>query len=193
MTGGDTLTGREMYGKRQVPFRPTHTLFLLTNHKPQAPADDYALWQRIHLIPFTQSFVDNPSACNERSADPGLAERLKGEASGILAWLVNGALEYQRQGLNPPAVVLEATQVYQEEEDEVGRFIEERCILRDGVEVRARDLYGAYQDWSEGNGLPSISNRKFSERILQIAERDDTRRYRYYLAIDLAATHEPED
>jgi putative DNA primase/helicase len=185
MTGGDSLTGREMYGKRQVSFKPTHTLFLLTNHRPQAPADDYALWQRIHLIPFTQSFVDNPNACGERRADHGLAERLKSEASGILAWLVNGALGYQREGLNAPPVVLEATRTYQQEEDIVGRFIEERCNLRVGAEVTAGGLYGAYQDWCEGNGLPSISNRKFSERILEIAVRDIDRRHRYYLGIEL--------
>ncbi|MBU4355632.1 MAG: DNA primase [Proteobacteria bacterium] len=184
MTGGDTLTGREMYGRRQVSFRPTHTLFLLTNHRPQAPADDYALWQRIHLIPFTQAFVANPQSDSERIADRGLPERLKTEASGILAWLVNGALRYRREGLNPPPMVLQATQDYQEEEDDVGRFIDERCIQTDDARVRASELYDGYKRWSDDNGLTPMSNRKFPERIMERFVRVITR-HRYYLGIEL--------
>jgi putative DNA primase/helicase len=52
LTGGDTLVGRVPYGKREVPFPPSHLLFLLTNFKPRVNAADFAMWQRIHLIPF---------------------------------------------------------------------------------------------------------------------------------------------
>ena len=62
LVGGDTLNARGVYAKRHVEFSPTHTLFLLTNYKPHAPAGDYALWQRIQLIPFILSFVDEPKA-----------------------------------------------------------------------------------------------------------------------------------
>lgn len=99
LVGGDTLCGRPPFGKREVQFQPTHTLLLLTNHKPKADPSDYALWQRVHLIPFTLSFVDNPTGPNERRRDPYLAERLRAEASGILAWLVRGCLAWQRDGL----------------------------------------------------------------------------------------------
>ena len=47
LTGGDTLTGRNPYGKWQITFRSTHKLFLLTNHKPHAPANDFALFTQI--------------------------------------------------------------------------------------------------------------------------------------------------
>ncbi len=43
LTGGDTLTGRGVYERRQVDFRPTHKLLILTNHLPKADAADYAL------------------------------------------------------------------------------------------------------------------------------------------------------
>lgn len=77
---------------------------LVTNHKPHANADDYALWKRLILIPFTQAFVDSPRAAHEHQRDAKLAETLRGEASGILAWLVRGCLEWQRDGLKPPRV-----------------------------------------------------------------------------------------
>ena len=52
LSGGDTLTGRHPHGKREITFTPTHKLFLATNHKPHVPADEYAAWERISLIPF---------------------------------------------------------------------------------------------------------------------------------------------
>jgi len=45
--GGDTLVARAPYGKHMVTFNPTHTLFLLTNHKPQIQDNEYAFWNRV--------------------------------------------------------------------------------------------------------------------------------------------------
>ena len=66
LCGGDTLTGRGVYEKRQVDFRPTHKLLILTNHLPKADASDYALWARLLRIPYKISFVDDPIGPNER-------------------------------------------------------------------------------------------------------------------------------
>src|SRR5581483_2759319 len=92
ITGGGAINARPLYGKPYT-FEPTHKLFVLTNHKPHAPADDDALWSRVLLIPFELRFVDNPTAENEREADKRLKDRLKEEAPGILAWLVRGCLQ----------------------------------------------------------------------------------------------------
>ncbi|MBU4317796.1 MAG: DNA primase [Proteobacteria bacterium] len=95
LTGNDMLTGRNPHDKYEISFKPTHTLFLLTNSRPHAPAEDFAFWQRMILIPFGLSYVDyEPEKDNERRADPDLPEKLKQEASGILAWLVRGCLLY---------------------------------------------------------------------------------------------------
>jgi hypothetical protein len=52
LTGGDTLSGSEMYQKTQT-FSPTHKLALVVNHKPEVDAADIAFWKRAVLIPFT--------------------------------------------------------------------------------------------------------------------------------------------
>jgi putative DNA primase/helicase len=164
LVGGDTLVGRQPFAKHQIEFRPTHTLFLITNSKPKADPDDYALFQRIHLIPFTLSFIDNPTEPNERQRDPYLLERLKTEAPGILAWLVRGCLEWQRQGLNPPPIVKEATEQYRSEEDDIGRFLTECCFESSEAKVQSSKLYTGYKSWCEqegdehswGNILPGI-------------------------------------
>jgi putative DNA primase/helicase len=129
------------------------------------PAGDFALWQRIHLIPFTISFVDNPKKPNERKADPDLPQKLRAEASGILAWLVRGCLDWQRIGLNPPEAVLAATRDYQAEEDILGHFIDDRCILGDSIEVKSSALYKAYVAWCDENGHKPISGTRFGKEI----------------------------
>ena len=153
-TGGDTLTGRNPHDRYETIFEPTHLLCLLTNHLPHAPGDDYAFWQRVHLVPFDMKFVDNPSAENELPKVKDLREKLKGEAPGILAWLVRGYLEWQREGLNPPPIVLKATEQYRAGEDLLGKFIDAYCHDPNDDEVKKsrtlyKDLYDAFKEWYE--------------------------------------------
>lgn len=117
LTGADYITGRAPHAVRQITFKPTHKIFLLTNHRPKADAHDMALWRRVLLIPFELSFVVNPQKPNERKADLNLAEKLRNERPGILAWLVRGCLAWQKQGLNPPEIVKAATADYRDSED----------------------------------------------------------------------------
>lgn len=185
LVGGDTLVGREPYARCEVSFKPTHTLFLLTNHKPKADPDDFALWQRIHLIPFTQSFVDNPTRPDEKPRDPKLAEKLKAEAPGILAWMVRGCLEWQRQGLNPPASVLSATNDYRQDEDLLGQFLAECCVQAPHAWVKAGEIRKAYEGWCGENGHHPVSGYKFSKYLLARYDRDDSSRHRSYLGVGL--------
>ena len=156
LTGNDTITGRNPHDKYPVEFPPSHTLFLLTNHKPHAPADDFAFWERMKLIPFELSFVDRPPQNeNERRADPALGKKLEKELPGILAWMVRGCLEWQQVGLDPPAIVKAAVEEYQRDEDSVGDFIEECCITGPEYSVTAAALYERFEGWWKEN----VSNR----------------------------------
>jgi putative DNA primase/helicase len=172
-TGGDLLTGRAPYGARQITFRPTHKIFLLTNHRPKADAQDAALWRRVLLIPFEMVFVVKPDTAkaNERLADLELAEKLRAEKAGILAWLVQGCLDWQRQGLNPPESVKAATADYRDTEDTIKTFLGERCIEDKMLHVRAGVLYAAYKAWAEGNGERQMTGKKFG---LYVGERFDS-------------------
>lgn len=188
LTGGGTIVARQLYGK-EVRFAPTHLLTLITNHRPHVPADDYALWQRLLLIPFELSFVDNPTAAHERQKDASLKDRLRGEASGILAWLVQGCLEWQRGGLRPPDRVKTATQAYQDDEDVIGQFISECCVIQSVLSVRAGDLYAAYVEWCALSGIKEVGGMKFGNRMSKRFERQDQKTGRFYLGIGLRAEH----
>ena len=88
LTGGDKLTARFM---RQdfFDFVPSHTLVMLSNYKPQADANDAALWRRVQLVPFNVVISPNKQ-------DRELADKIKArEAAGVLHWIVEGARQWQ--------------------------------------------------------------------------------------------------
>jgi integrase len=73
------------------------------------------MWRRLLLIPFTMRFWDpdlGETGPPELRAVKPLLERLKGELPGILAWAVEGCLEWQRDGLQIPQAVLTASATY---------------------------------------------------------------------------------
>lgn len=171
LTGGGTITARPLHGS-PVTFTPRYTLMLITNHKPKADSDDYALWKRLLLIPFTESFIDKPIAANEHKADSRLAEKLKAEGPGILAWLVRGCLAWQREGLNPPPVVTGATEVYQQEEDDLAQFVEECCLIDSGNEVKASHFYAAYFEWAKSYKGDAQSKIEFGKKMSKRFRKD---------------------
>jgi putative DNA primase/helicase len=193
LSGGDTLVGRYPYDKYDVFFQPTHTLFLLTNDKPHAPANDFAFWERIHLIPFPLSFVDNPRHEKQRPKDKFLMEKLEEEASGILAWLVRGCLAWLEKGLRPPAKVLEATEEYRREEDVLADFIDECLILDPEASEQAANLYTLFVQWWEKNiSKRTMSNRKFGQLMKERFEWEKKGTIIYH-GIEIRPDHVGED
>jgi putative DNA primase/helicase len=91
LTGGDKIAARFM---RQdfFEFQPHFKLVIAGNHKPGLRSVDEAIRRRFHLLPFT---VTIPPAAR----DPHLREKLRREWPGILAWMIEGCLEWQRTGL----------------------------------------------------------------------------------------------
>ena len=64
----------------------------------------------MNLIPFTVSIPAH-------EVDTALPEKLKAQQAGVLAWAIEGCLEWQRHGLQPPKAVLEATADYLDSQD----------------------------------------------------------------------------
>lgn len=191
LTGEEILKGRPLYAK-PVEFHKTHTLFLLTNALPHASGNDYALWKRIHLIPFKFSYVDDPAMLDEKKADKNLAEKLKQEATGILAWMVEGCLIWQSKGLAPPAIVTAETLKYQKNEDTIGRFLDEACRVDTNGGVKAGDLFRAYKEWCSGEGLRYVNGTRFG---IEMKKRLDYEPGRHitYIGIRLMTPTEREE
>jgi putative DNA primase/helicase len=178
LTGGDTLTGRFLYG-RAFNFRPTHKLWIYGNHRPDIGSCDNGIWRRIKLIPFDVTIPPHEK-------DGGLPQKLTAELPGILNWAITGCLEWQKLGLAEPGKVAGATAAYREEEDELGEFIEDSCVRRGHVDRKS--FYHAYELWASENGIRMpMKQRAFAKRMRSregIAERESNGS-RYWEGISL--------
>jgi putative DNA primase/helicase len=104
LTGGDTITARYLYGE-YFEYVPSFKVWLAVNHKPVVQATDYAIWRRIHVLPFTVTILQS-------KRDKRLMEKLQAELPGILRWAVEGCLAWQREELEAPPVVRRVTGDY---------------------------------------------------------------------------------
>jgi len=158
LTGGDRISARFM---RQdfFEFTPQFKLLIAGNHKPSLRSTSEAIRRRFHLVPFT---VTIPVA--ER--DLLLGEKLRGEWPGILSWAIAGCLAWQREGLNPPKSVQDATAEYMAEEDSLGQFVAEQCATGDAKDfVQSSKLYAAYVKWCTDRNEKPLKLREFSPEI----------------------------
>ena len=188
LTGNDTLTGRGLLEKHPTKFPPTHTLMVMTNTMPSAPAKDTAFWERTHLVPFEISFVKrDPLEPHERRANLDLSRQIMKEASGILAWLVRGCLLWQQQGLNPPLAVTEASAKYRQNEDMMGDFIDECCLREPAAKVQAAMIYQRFVDWYHqniGKG-DKLTGTWFGKQLSNYFEKTKITGCIWYLGVDV--------
>ena len=143
-------------------FKPSHKLFIDTNHKPIISDPTDAIWNRVKLVPFTVTIPPH-------EIDPTLPEKLRAELPGIMAWLAAGAMDYQREGLTDPPEVRDATEVYRCESDRLREFVEDACIVRPRAWVAVSDLWTAYQRWEDSNGVRfPLKKSEFEDRIARL-------------------------
>ena len=124
------------------------------------------------MIPFTQTYAtaeeirERPERFKgAKLKDVTLATRLRAELPGILARLVQGCLDWQAQGLNPPTRVTVAVEKYRAAQDILGDVIEDRCEVASGAKVKISALYPAYVAWAETAGARPWTKRVFGRKL----------------------------
>jgi putative DNA primase/helicase len=149
LTGGDAISARRMREDFWT-FQPSHKIILATNHRPKVKGTDHGIWRRLRLVPFTQTFEG-------QRKDASLKGRLLSIPAGILAWLVRGCLEWQREGLGSADEVDAATAGYKSEQDVIGRFVSDCCMQSAAYRIRFSALYAALEKWvgEIGDNLPT--------------------------------------
>ncbi|NRO99513.1 toprim domain-containing protein [Paraburkholderia sp. NMBU_R16] len=150
---GDSMVARANYGS-PITFTPMAKIIITGNHIPDYSGNDGGFERRFKIVPFTKTFPPE-------NRDPKLAAKLLNEAPHILAWMVQGCLEWRRRGLSDtPRVILEATASYKEEQDIIGQWLAE-CTEPSSGNLRTTDAYDNYRVWAQDNGFRSITSRQF--------------------------------
>lgn len=159
ITGGERIIARFMRGE-WFEFYPEFKIFLSTNSKPVIKGTTDAIWDRLRLIPFTIRISED-----QQRPKTELMEGFIEEMPGIIAWMVQGCLAWQREGLGQPSEVVNATNEYRSEMDILGVFLDDCCVISPATEVKKKSLYDAYEKWTEDNGERKISKKMFGMRL----------------------------
>jgi putative DNA primase/helicase len=176
ISGEDPISARYLYREFET-YIPYLTLWLFANHKPHIKDDTIATWRRMRLIPFTKTFIKD-------AADNQLGKKLRAEAQGILAWMVQGCVEWQRRKIDAPECVRQATKEYRLETDPILGFKNARCIDSEGGKVKAGVLYEAYKTWADGSSQV-LSQTAFGLGISKYYEKGNNSRGVYYKDVRL--------
>lgn len=157
LTGGDVIAARRMR-EDFWDLHPTHAFIVSGNHKPNIQGSDEGIWRRIRLVPWTVTI-------DEGAVDKSLPEKLFAEREGIVRWIVQGCLEWQRIGLADPEIVRGATDEYREESDTLGQFFDERVTF--GVEEKCArsDLRLQYEQWCAEAGHKPLGAKRIAARL----------------------------
>jgi putative DNA primase/helicase len=157
ITGGDEVSARFMRGDF-FEYVPQFKIIIAGNNKPKLRSTDEAIRRRFNLIPFLATIPPE-----ERDLD--LGAKLQAEYAGVLKWAIEGCLEWQRIGLDPPPIVREATDEYIRSQNVVSNWIEERCDTGYGLTAMSSELYGDFKTWTHHCGEEGLKQADFNKAL----------------------------
>lgn len=159
LTGNDSITARFLH-ENSMEFKPVFKIFINCNHRPTITDLTLFTSGRIKTIPFNRHF-------DEEEQDKNLKEKFRDpyNMSGILNWMIEGFRLYQREGLDMPKSVLDATTDYQMDSDRYSQFIEQCVSKEKGQELRFQAVYNRYKDWCNEGGYHAEQRGNFKKRL----------------------------
>lgn len=157
LTGGGTLKVRRAF-ENCITFRPRFVLTLECNALPRVVGSDEGIWRRLRVIPFNTQIPRS-------KMDVELTTKLEHEASGILNWLIEGAQNYLKHGLDEPAEAVQATRAYRANSLTVPAW-SEQCLKPDSIALTPqKDLWTSYQGFCRDHALRVLRRGAFLRQL----------------------------
>ena len=160
MLGRDIITARYLH-QNEFQFRPYFKLFINTNYLPKINDDTLFSSGRVNVITFDRHF-------SEKEQDKELKNLLKKpeNISGVLNWCIDGLRNYyQEGGASAPDPIKKATELYREESDKIGTFLNE-CFESSRYEnTRGSTAYEMYREWCIDNGYGVENKTSFFDDL----------------------------
>jgi putative DNA primase/helicase len=183
LTGGDRIAARFM---RQdfFEYTPQFKLLIGGNHRPSLRTVDEAIRRRVNLVPFTVTIPPE-----ER--DLGLKEKLKAEWPGILQWMIEGCVAWQRDGLDPPDAVREATREYLAAEDAISLWLETCCVISPHAQVGSTALFQSWAAWADAAREPVGTQKLFSEKLEARFKKQKMEKGMYFIGLTVGEEADP--
>lgn len=173
LSGQGEMKAAKKY-KSEIRFKPVGKILYDTNKRPRIYSQDKAIWRRVVEIPFFAHFANPGDEGFEEGVslpkNDRLDEDLAAELPHILAWAIEGAGSWYKNGLSKtiaePQKIIDAREAYKKDTDVLSDFIEAACEKDDDEQVRSGHLYEAYKNFCEMNSTARpISTRAFSSAL----------------------------
>jgi putative DNA primase/helicase len=146
MTGGGKLPAKILY-RDTFEFAPEFTVFLAANDYPVVSSADDPIWQRLVPIPFAHTIQEDQR--DHRARDTLTTD--SDAFTAILTWAIDGYFAYQQQGLNIPAEVAEAREIYRQAMNPLREFMDERCVVHSQAKAKPSEIFEHYKRWFSYN------------------------------------------
>jgi len=182
IVSGEPITTEKKFHDK-FEFIPFAKMLLAMNEMPVIPDRSFGLERRLLIL-----------ECNVRfdgaKADPDLKGKLEKEASGVFMWSLIGLEKLlENGGFTMGEAVTTANKRFVRNLHPVLQFLEEECILKEGVKIEVMELYGAYKRWCEKNSYRALARNRFTDQLLTnpaIDKRKATHNRRWhFIGVDL--------
>ena len=163
-TGGDPITCRFLY-RESFTYIPKFKLIMAVNQRPNLSVKDQAIWDRIHLIPFTVRISEEKLIPQEL-----LLSNFQKEMGAILRWAIKGCGMWQKEGLKKPESVIEATEEYKSDVDPTISWLETRYTGNDADTVPTGLLYDDFMKFARENEIQlpeTYDARRFGNTVMK--------------------------
>lgn len=178
MTGGDRISCCFKH-KDFFSYRPQFKVWMMSNHPVNGDPGDDALWGRIKVIEFPNSYLGiEDKTKKERMKDPQVLE-------GVLAWAVEGAKRWYAlgaSGLVTPEAVKLATKAHRDQLDYIQQWLDEETDETDNKEdawTSNEDVMKSYTRWCDSNNVTPKSARMLSQGLREKGFEVGVQRFRH--------------
>jgi putative DNA primase/helicase len=161
MTGGEPMPVRHL-NHGFFDLVPEFIPFMSGNQLPEIGGLDKGIWRRMKFVHWPVQVSEA-----ERRDMPEVVAGFLAEGSGLLNWLVQGALMFLEEGLRDPPAVTALTEQHRQDLDPVGAFIRECVRPQTGSDIQARLLHHSFKRFCAGNAIRPWSEKAFSLAMKQ--------------------------
>lgn len=143
LTGGDRVSTRELH-QSQCEFKPNAKFFMCCNKLPTIDIDGGVV-RRLKITEFASRFVEEPNDDNiaqgihEFKIDKDLKSKLDTYKSVFMCILLDYYKLYKTQGVIPPDAVQQVTKKYENDNNIIKQFVEEKLAIGSKHDTISKD------------------------------------------------------
>jgi len=160
LTGGDRITTQKKF-KNPFHFQNRALLVFSANATPEVTDQSYAFWRRWIVLPFPNTFEE----------DPGFFNHIVGERelSGLLNKVLETMRRIERLGITKTKTIEEEREEWQRRSNTIYAFVHDVCERDDSVMITKDDLYRRYVEYCEAESILPKTKIEFGKELVRFA------------------------